>query len=596
MKKGREVMNVVFAGHVDHGKSTVIGRLLYESGALPDGKLESIKEKCRRQSKVFEYAFLLDALIDEQDQGITIDVARCFFKTKKRTYLILDAPGHIEFLKNMISGAARAEAAFLVIDAKEGVQENSRRHGYMLSMLGIRQVMVVVTKMDLVGYDRRVFEDIKKEYTEFLGNIGVKPIYFLPVSGIEGENIAKKPKKMRWFKGKTVLAAIDSFKKEKPSEEKPFRMPVQDVYKFTAKGDNRRIMAGRVESGTIRSGDDVVFLPSGKRSTIKKIEDFTKPEVKEMSVGYSTGFTLTEQIYVNRGEIMCKDGEELPAVSSLIKCNIFWMGREPMVKEKEYKLKLGTVAVNCRLKEIINVLDASTLEKEKRSKIKRHEVAECLIECQSPITFDLAQDIQNTGRFVIVDEYEVAGGGIITESIPDTQQRFREQVFLREEKWYRSEISFTERAINYGQMPRLILITGKTPVDKKTIARELEKKLFYMGRKVYFLGIGNLLRGVDADIGKKERKEHVRRLGEVSHILMDAGLIVIATASDLTKEELKLLETIVLGEEFIKVYVGEKPMEDESLLDLFLNRDDELETNVAKILDMLKFKDVIFNA
>lgn len=595
MKKERQVINVVFAGHVDHGKSTVIGRMLADAGALPEGKLKSIQEKCRRQSKVFEYAFLLDALTDEQDQGITINYARCFFKTRRRDYLIIDAPGHIEFLKNMVSGAARAEAAFLVIDANEGVQDNSRRHGYILSMLGIRQVIVVVNKMDLVGYDRKIFEGIVGEYSKFLKNIGVEPMEFIPASALEGVNITRKSKDVSWFKGNTVLKAIDCFEKEKPACEKPFRMPVQDVYKFTSKNDKRRIIAGRVESGTLRVGDNVVFTPSGKQSTIKTIEDFTKPKVSETREGYSIGVTLTEQIYVGRGEVMYREGEKPPHVSQTIKCNIFWMGKKPVMKKREYKLKLGTAVAKAKLKTIIKVLDASTLKSETKDMVGRHEAAECVIECKTPIAFDLAQDIQNTGRFVIVDGYDVAGGGIITEVLDDPNKKVREQAFLREKRWYSSDISFEERALDYGQIPKLVLLTGASAVDKKTIARELEKRLFYMGRKVYFLGIGNLLRGLDADIEKSSRREHIRRLGEVSHILMDAGLIVIATASDLTEPEVKLIQATVMENEFLIVYVGEKPLENGIIVDLTLSPADGAQKNASKILEMLKFRDVIFN-
>ncbi|MFC2162658.1 GTP-binding protein [Candidatus Altiarchaeota archaeon] len=594
MDPERQEMNVVFAGHVDHGKSTVVGRLMADAGSLPKGKLAAIKEKCRRQSKIFEYAFLLDSLIDEQEQGITIDVARAFFKTKKRDYLILDAPGHIEFLKNMISGAARAEAGFLVIDAKEGVKENSRRHGYMLSMLGIRQITVLVNKMDLVGYKKKVYNDIKKEYTEFLASIGVTPKDFLPISAVDGENIVRKSQKMPWFKGTNVLKAIDSFKKEPPEEDKPLRMPVQDVYKFTRSGDSRRIAAGRIESGTLDVGDDVIFLPSGKTSKIKTIEDYTKTGIASIPVGHTTGVTLTEQIYVSRGEIMCRQDEKCH-VSTLVRCNIFWMGREQMAKHKEYKLKLGTSKVNARLVKIIKVLDASTLDSSKKYSVSRHEVAECLLECMNPIAFDLFSDIQNTGRFVIVDGYDVAGGGIITEFIGDKDHEVREQVFLREEKWYSSEISSSDRALMYGQTPKLILITGRSEHEKKTLARRLEKTLFQSGRKVYFLGIGNLLRGVDADIKKSERKEHIRRLGEVAHILMDAGLIVIATASDLTEGELKSLKTIVHGEELVTCYVGKEQIEGETLVDQYLDPQADLDAQIVRIMGMLRFKNIIYN-
>jgi bifunctional enzyme CysN/CysC len=229
----QEQMNIVIVGHVDHGKSTLIGRLLADTNSLPKGKLEDVQQQCQKNSQVFEYAFLVDALKDERSRGITIDTSRCFFKTKKRDYIIIDAPGHIGFLKNMITGAARAEAAILVIDAHEGIQENSRRHAYMLSMLGIKQIAVVVNKMDLHDYDEKVFERIKKEYTEFLKELYITPQAFIPISARLGENIVSTSKKMDWYKKNSVLEAIDSFKKEAPDEKKPLRFPVQDIYKFT---------------------------------------------------------------------------------------------------------------------------------------------------------------------------------------------------------------------------------------------------------------------------------------------------------------------------------------------------------------------------
>ena len=243
-------MPIVIVGHVDHGKSTVIGRLMADTNSLPEGKLEQVKAMCARNARPFEYAFLLDALKNEQAQGITIDTARCFFNTSKRHYIINDAPGHIEFLKNMVTGAARAEAALLVIDAGEGVQENSKRHGYMVSMLGLKQLAVLVNKMDLVDYSEAKFEAIKSEYLAFLEKLGVHPSAFIPVSAREGVNIAAgSQKEMPWYKGLTVLEQVDAFEKVRGDETKPFRLPVQDIYKFTAAGDDRRIVAGTVSTG-----------------------------------------------------------------------------------------------------------------------------------------------------------------------------------------------------------------------------------------------------------------------------------------------------------------------------------------------------------
>ena len=289
-----ECLSIVTVGHVDHGKSTVIGRLLADADALPDGKLEAIRENCRRNSKPFEYAFLLDALKNEQAQGITIDTARCFFQSGKRRYIIIDAPGHIEFLKNMVTGASRAEAALMVIDAARGVEENTRRHGYFLSMLGIRQVAVLINKMDLVDRSQRVFEDIRAEFEAFLAKINIRPAAFIPVSGMEGDNIAVRSDKMPWYEGPTVLEQMDAFAPIPPAEQLPLRMPVQGVYKFTQNNDSRRIIAGTLESGSVRAGDGIVFYPSGKRTTVKTLEVFNAETPERFVAGQAAGFTMTE--------------------------------------------------------------------------------------------------------------------------------------------------------------------------------------------------------------------------------------------------------------------------------------------------------------
>ncbi|HET7424774.1 MAG TPA: GTP-binding protein, partial [Gemmatimonadales bacterium] len=358
---GSQRMNIVIVGHVDHGKSTVIGRLLADTHSLPEGKLEQVRAQCELNSKPFEYAFLLDALKDEQAQGITIDAARVFFKSRQRPYLILDAPGHIEFLKNMITGASRAEAALLVIDAAEGVQENSRRHGYMVSLLGLRQLAVVVNKMDLVKWDRAVYDRIVREYGAFLDQVGIKPSAFIPVSGRGGDNIADRSANLSWYHGPTVLDALDAFHTEPPPVERSFRMSVQDVYKFTKQGDDRRIVAGTIDSGAVAVGDTVVFYPSGKKSRVKTIEAFNRPTQTRAVAGSQVGFTLQEQIYITRGELAALETEPRPQVTTRLRVSLFWLGKDPMVKRKEYLLKLGTMRVTMRLEEILRVMDASTL-------------------------------------------------------------------------------------------------------------------------------------------------------------------------------------------------------------------------------------------
>ncbi len=589
-------MNIVIGGHVDHGKSTVVGRLLADTGSLPEGKLEAVRAHCERNARPFEYAFLLDALKDEQAQGITIDAARVFFKTARRHYIIIDAPGHIEFLKNMVTGASRAEAALLVIDAKEGVQENSRRHGYMMSMLGIRQIAVLVNKMDLVGNDQRHFERIVREYSDFLEKIGVHPSAFIPASGLLGENIASRAASMPWYQGPTVLEALDRFASEAPAYDKPFRMPVQDVYKFTAQGDDRRIVAGTIETGTVQVGDEVVFYPSGKRSRVRSVEAFNKPVQQQASAGQAAGITLTEQIYVARGEIAALASQPKAEVTTRLRVSLFWLGKQPFTDRKDYMLKLGTARVPCRLEAVHRVVDASNLDtSESKDQIDRHDVAECTLKLSRAVAFDVADLIAATSRFVIVDDYEIRGGGIVREALPDRQSEIREKVMLRNFKWEPSIIPPERRAEKYSQKACLLLITGSQDVSRKALAKELEARLFEDGRVVYFLGMANVVYGVDADIerGTENRAEHLRRLGEVANIMLDAGALLIVTAQELTQEDLEVVTTAVSPERLEVIWVGDRVTTDLSY-DLILGEAEAEADGTERIKQLLQDQGVLF--
>jgi bifunctional enzyme CysN/CysC len=592
----KEDMNIVIVGHVDHGKSTIIGRLLADTGSLPNGKLEEVKERCRRNSKPFEYAFLLDALKDEQAQGITIDSARCFFNTIKREYIIIDAPGHIEFLKNMVTGASRAEAALLVIDANEGIQENSKRHGYLLSMLGINQIAVLVNKMDLVNYDEGVFNNIVEEYTSFLKQINIKPEIFIPISGMAGDNIVDSSENTLWYKGSTVIDSLDNFETAKSSEDKPFRMPVQDVYKFTKDGDNRRIVAGTVETGKLSIGDEVVFYPSGKKSRVKSIEAFNKDPQESVAAGYSVGFTLEEQIYITRGEVAVKSGVLKPKVTTRIRTNLFWLGRSPMEKGKSYFLKIGNAKVKVEVEEIKRIIDASTLNNVSKTKIERNDVAECILKTQKPIAFDENINLQNTSRFVIVDEYDITGGGIIDEALEDRQSKVRDQVLLRNYNWEKSMVTARERAERYNHKAKLILVTGEKGTGRRDIGKGLEKYLLDTGKKAYYLGVENLIYGIDADIKdtekEKNREEFIRRFGEIAHILVDTGNILITTIVELTEEELELIKTIVGPENMEIVWVGKKVTTD-IVTDLYIPHIESIEDGIVILREYLEEKNII---
>jgi len=551
-------LNLVIVGHVDHGKSTVIGRLLVDTNSLPLGRLEQVKETCRRNSKQFEYAFLLDALKDEQAQGITIDTARCFFKTDKRRCMILDAPGHVEFLKNMITGAAKAQAALLVIDANEGIMENSKRHAYMLSLLGIRQVAVLVNKMDLIGYSEARYDAIAAEFRLFLEQIKMPAGHFVPVSALGGDNIARKTGAMPWYGGGTVLELLDAFRSDPPPAEKPFRMYIQDIYKFTDGDDDRRIVAGAVETGTLRAGDRVIFYPSGKTGRVKTLESYNRAEPAAFSAGDAAGFTLDEQIYLKRGGLVAVDGQPQPLVTDKFTGNIFWLGKTPLTKDKPYILRIGTNETPVTVTEILNVMNSSDLSALAKDEVGFNEAAECAFSAERPVAFDTYAGLENLRRFVLVDNYDISGGGLLTESLASAanDDDLQKRVFTREYKWERSSISFERRAEMYNQKAALVLITGPKSEDKKAIAKLLERRLFEKGKYVYYIGMSSILYGLDADISSRkdmDREENTRRFAEVANIMLDAGLILIMSASDLSGRDIRNIRRVVSGED---VYVA----------------------------------------
>jgi bifunctional enzyme CysN/CysC len=582
----REQMNIVIVGHVDHGKSTLVGRLLADTGALPNGKLEAVKANCAKNAKPFEYAFLLDALKDEQSQGITIDTARCFFKSAKRDYIIIDAPGHIEFLKNMISGAARAEAAVLVIDAKEGIRENSKRHGYMLSFLGIKNISVVVNKMDLVDYDEWTFNTIKKEYTNFLKEIHVTPINFIPISAREGDLIASTSERMAWYSGPSVLQALDEFQKAPSPHEKDFRMPLQDIYKFTQSGDDRRIFAGRIESGTIKVGDDVIFLPSGKTSKVRQVESFNVAPTTTAFAGQSLGFTLETQIYVRPGELMCRQSERLPDVSTRFKANIFWMGKQPLVRNKNYKLKIGIQHVPVVLVEIVSVLDASELSSiQNKPQVDRHDVAECVFETLKPVAFDEVSVNTATGRFVIVDNFEISGGGIILAPVYDDQTRSTALHNHRAYLWEQSRISPERRAQRHKHKAALVVLTGSINSGKIGIAQTIEEELFRNHRFTYFLGMSNAIISGD-DTGKDRtlvKFDHIQQIGHLARVMNDAGMILITSISDIDDYELDILRSLNRPNPTIVINIGD-PLIDPARITVSIPGNMEPDQSIRTIL------------
>ena len=546
----KEDMSIVVVGHVDHGKSTLIGRLLADTHSLPQGKLEQIKEKCKRNARPFEYAFLLDALKDEQEQGITIDIARCFFKTSKRNYIILDAPGHVEFVKNMITGASRAEAAILVIDADEGIKENSTRHGYMLSLLGINQVIIAINKMDLVQYDLKKFEQIKKDYLNFLKTINIKPCDVIPVSSIQGDNIVSKSPNMKWYKGDTIIDALEKLQCEKPKNDQSFRMPVQAVYKFTENGDKRRIIAGTISTGKIQPNTNIVFYPSGKRSVIKTIETFPEKNKTEANAGEAIGFTLKNEIYIKRGELMTIESEDRPFVSDTIKVNLFWLGKNRMEKNRKYFLKIETEKVEISIKEIIKIMDSSDLKNKNQNYIKTNDVAECILALDRPIAFDTVNQFAETSRFVIIDEYEISGGGIILNDAT-------ESVLKRDKTTSKNVVTYKDRCDLLNQKGIVIWLTGLSGAGKTTIANNLEKELYSKGIATYVLDGDNIRDGINKDLGfsASDREENIRRVAEIAKLFANAGIVTIVACITPFETMRENCKKIIGSNNIIQVFV-----------------------------------------
>jgi sulfate adenylyltransferase large subunit len=407
MKK--EHMKIVIVGHVDHGKSTLIGRLLYDTNSIPESIYEEIKRVCEELGKEMEFAFFLDSLEEEREQSVTVDTTQIFFKTDKRDYVIIDAPGHKEFLKNMITGASLAEAAILIVDANEGVQEQTKRHAYILSMLGLKQVIVVLNKMDIINYDNAKFNTIKSEVLKFLDKLNIKPKLIIPISAMKGDNIAKKSENMSWYDNLSVLEALDTFNLKETLSKKSLRLPVQDVYKI----DEKRILVGRIESGQLKQNDEVIFLPSEKKTKIKSIEVWNG-EKTEAEIGESIGVIIEDPLFIQRGEVICTWG--LPKITDRFEANIFWMSKSPFNIKERLILKCATQEVRCNFERIKNKIDSSTLEEIGRDchQLKETEVGNVMIKTEKPIVVENFNDVEGLGRFVLVKDDDTVAGGIIS--------------------------------------------------------------------------------------------------------------------------------------------------------------------------------------
>jgi bifunctional enzyme CysN/CysC len=560
-------LKVVFVGHVDHGKSTLIGRILHDTGSLPDGKIDMIKQTCAAEGMEFEFAFLLDALLEEQQQNVTIDTTQIPFRTKKRRYAIIDAPGHKEFLKNMITGASTADAAVLVIAANEGVREQSRRHAYLLGLLGIKQVIVIVNKMDLADFSEKRFQEIEKEYRKFLVDLALEAREFIPASAKLGENVAQRGKEMKWYRGPTVLEALDRTEGRAPLGHLPLRFCVQDVYRL----DDRRIIAGRIETGKLRVGDALIFSPANKSSKVQTIERWNAANDDAAIAGDSIGITLTEQIFVERGYVASHQNDT-PIETNRFRADLFWIVREPLRIGKLYNLRLGTQEVKCQVASIERVMDSSTLEVKtdlpsqgsgaasKREHLERNEAGQLTIQTRAPLVLDNHDRVPNLGRFVLVDDGNICGGGIIFGGVYTDRTVAKSQNIF----WTDAKITSRARAAQKGHRGAVVWLTGLPSAGKSTIAQALERELFGRAMHTYVLDGDNIRHGLNSNLGfsPEDRVENIRRVSEVARLMADSGVVVItAFISPYRMDRRRAREIALEGNaEFVEVFI-DAPLE-----------------------------------
>jgi len=543
---------IVIVGHVDHGKSTLVGRLLNDTGSLPEGKVEEIKRISARRGMPFEWSFVLDALQVERDQGITVDTTQIWFKTPRRQYVIIDAPGHREFLKNMVTGAAQADAAVLVVDAEQGVSEQTRRHAYLLHLLGVHQVAVAVNKMDLVDYAQGRFHKVGQEITRYLGSLGISPSAVVPVSARHGDHVADESAVMSWYDGPTVVSALDGFAPRLPLVDRPLRLPIQDVYKF----DDRRIVVGRIESGRLRVGDTLHFTPGGRSARVAAIESWNRdtPPLTALA-GQSVALRLDEEIFVERGQI-ASHHDDRPAEGHSFTARLFWLGREPLRAGDRLKLKLGTAEHRVTVDEIRRVIDVENLSSGAGDEVPRGGVGEVVFRARSRLAADSFENNGRTGRAVLQLDYQLVGGCVIDGLLDADVAAHRNLTSVAQ------TVPAEARAAANGHDGAVLWFTGLSGAGKSTLAMALQTRLFERGYQVFVLDGDNVRQGLNRDLGfsPAERTENIRRVAEVARLFADAGMIVITAFISPTREDRAMAREIV-GGRFHEVFV-DAPLEE----------------------------------
>ncbi|MCP5230568.1 MAG: sulfate adenylyltransferase subunit CysN [Zoogloeaceae bacterium] len=544
----KSLLRFITCGSVDDGKSTVIGRLLYESKMLFEDQLAAIEADSKKwgtQDGEIDFALLVDGLAAEREQGITIDVAYRFFSTDRRKFIVADTPGHEQYTRNMVTGASTADVAVILIDARKGVLTQTRRHSYLVSLIGIRKVVLAINKMDLIDYSEKIFDSIVEQYRDFARQIGLEDITPIPLSALRGDNMVAHSERTPWYHGPTLMAYLETVEvEEQRLQSGAFRLPVQWVNRPNL---DFRGFAGTIASGVIKPGDRIRAQPSGRESTVARIVT-ANGDLPLAVAGQSITLTLADEIDISRGDVI--SSADSPAeVADQFETTLVWMSEEPMLPGRPYLLKLGTRTVSATITEPKYKVNVNTMEHLAAKKLELNEIGICNVSLDRPVAFDPYSSNRETGGFILIDRLSngTVGAGTLHFALRRAHNIHLQHV----------DVDKDARAALKGQRPVVVWMTGLSGSGKSTIANLVEKKLYAMGRHSYLLDGDNVRHGLNRDLGftDADRVENVRRVAEVSRLMVDAGLIVITAFISPFSAERALARSLVAEGEFVEVHV-----------------------------------------
>ncbi len=543
----KSLLRFLTCGSVDDGKSTLIGRLLYDSKMIFEDQLAALEadsKKVGTQGGEIDFALLVDGLAAEREQGITIDVAYRFFSTEKRKFIVADTPGHEQYTRNMVTGASTADAAVILIDARKGVLTQTRRHSFLVSLLGIRHVVLAINKMDLVDWSQEVFDTILAEYRDFAAQIGLTVFTPIPMSALRGDNITSPSDAAPWYSGPTLMDHLETIEVEDDLREKPFRMPVQWVNRPNL---DFRGFSGLIASGAISPGDRIKALPSGRESTVERI--VTKAgDLPQAVAGQSVTITLTDEIDISRGDVIAAAAAP-PAVADQFEATLVWMDDEAMLPGRPYLIKIGTRMVGASVTEPKYKVNVNTMERLAAKRLELNEIGVCNLSLDAAIAFDAYKDNKDLGGFILIDRLSnrTVGAGMLHFALRRSQNIH----------WQALDVDKASRAALKGQRGRVVWLTGLSGSGKSTIANLIEKRLHANGRHTYLLDGDNVRHGLNKDLGftDEDRVENIRRVGEVAKLMVDAGLIVLVSFISPFRAERRMARDLQALGDFVEVFV-----------------------------------------